>query len=496
MAAPEPITPAPTSAKAEGEATIPPAIAKPPGIAAGAKRRLVRGIGAVFFLALLLAGGCGLIESWGTVSTDDAYVNGHVTFVAPRVAGQVTRVLVEDNNRVHRGDLLVQIDPEPCQVQVDIAAAQVAAAQADLVLIQAQTRAAEAQARSLRFSLEHAIEDADNQVSLLRSKVANLASQTATMDQAQADFDRDSKLVGSGALSQQEWERSNEALRVAKAKVEESLQEVYQIRVGLGLPPKPESGDDLAQVPADFDQTVSTVKLAQASLMQAAAPLGVSDSFNKSPKELVADFYKRDPQGDIDRIYAQLLENAPAVKQSEAKLALARSQLLAAQLNLRYCSVIADIDGVVTRRSVNPGNNVVAGQSLMAVRSLTEIWVDANFKETQLARLRIGQAVDLEVDMYGRHQKFPGRISGFTMGTGSTLALLPSENATGNFVKVVQRLPVRIELSNYDPEKMPLFAGLSVTPVVHLREPPTGPDAGQVLQPYLAPSPAVTAVGP
>ena len=94
-------------------------------------------------------------------------------------------------------------------------------------------------------------------------------------------------------------------------------------------------------------------------------------------------------------------------------------------MNLRYCDVVAEIDGVVTRRNVNPGNNVVAGQSLMAIRSLTEIWIDANFKETQLADLRIGQAVDLDVDMYGSRQRFKGRISGFTMGTGSTLALLP-----------------------------------------------------------------------
>jgi membrane fusion protein (multidrug efflux system) len=188
------------------------------------------------------------------------------------------------------------------------------------------------------------------------------------------------------------------------------------------------------------------VREAQAKLIQAAAQLGVSDSFNKSPKQMVADFYKRDPQGDIDRIYAKLLQEAPMVKQSEAKLAQAQRNLDQAKLSLRYCDVVAEIDGAVTRRSVNPGNNVVAGQSLMAVRSLNEIWVDANFKETQLSKLRIGQSVDLEVDMYGSRQKFHGRISGFTMGTGSTLALLSAENATGNFVKVVQRLPVRIEI--------------------------------------------------
>src|SRR5271166_2667136 len=122
----------------------------------------------------------------------------------------------------------------------------------------------------------------------------------------------------------------------------------------------------------------------------------------------------------------------------------------------------------------------------MAIRSLHEIWVDANFKETQLGDLRIGQPVDLYVDMYGDRHVFKGRVSGFTEGTGSTLALLPAENATGNFVKVVQRLPVRIDLVDYDPDKTPLFIGTSVTPSVNINEQPAGADAGKVLQPYLA----------
>ena len=140
---------------------------------------------------------------------------------------------------------------------------------------------------------------------------------------------------------------------------------------------------------------------------------------------------------------------------------------------MSYCNVVAEIDGVVTRRNVNPGDNIQVAQGLMAIRSLEEIWVDANFKETQLADLRIGQPVDLYVDMYGGKHPFKGRISGFTNGTGSTLALLPAENATGNFVKVVQRLPVRIDIENYDPDTRPLFVGTSVTPYVYLNMPAT-----------------------
>ena len=174
------------------------------------------------------------------------------------------------------------------------------------------------------------------------------------------------------------------------------------------------------------------------------------------------------------------------MKQAKARLRQAEHDLEQAELNLRYCDIVSEIDGVVTSRNVNPGNDVQAGQSLMAVRSVTEIWIDANFKETQLADLRIGQRVRCEVDMYGGRREFEGRITGFTMGTGQTLSLLPPQNATGNFVKIVQRLPVRIELTDYDPDKAPLFVGLSVTPYVYYKEPPTGPNAGEVLQPLAA----------
>jgi membrane fusion protein (multidrug efflux system) len=381
--------------------------------------------------------------------------------------------------------VLVQLDPDPYQAQVNIAQSAVDAAQANLVAANAQARALAGQTRSARYNLEHAIQEVDNQIALLHAKVATLASARATLDKAKSEFDRASGLIATGAVSQQDMDIYREAYLVAQAKAEEALQAVYQVRASLGLPPKPEPGKDLADVPDDLDQTFSSVRQAQMGLVQAAAQLGVEDSFSKSPKQMLADFLKRDPQGDIDRIYAELIKNAPLVKQAESKLAEAQRALDQAKLNLSYCTVVAEIDGVVTRRNVNPGNNVIAGQSLMAVRSLTEIWIDANFKETQLSDLRIGQPVDIDVDMYRGRQSFKGRISGFTMGTGSTLALLPAENATGNFVKVVQRLPVRIEVMDYDPDKAPLFIGLSATPRVHIKGAATGPDAGKLLQPYM-----------
>lgn len=421
-------------------------------------------------------------EAMNSVSTDDAYVSGHVTMVAPRVGGQVLRVLVDDNNIVHKGDLLVELDPEPFQVQVDIAQAEVVVAEADLLAAQASVRGSEGLTRSLRFGLERAIEDVDDKAATLKLRVATLDAKRAALVKAEADYDRNKPLIETRAISEQQMDAYTEAKLVAQADVQQALQSVYQLRVALGLPAKPESGDDLAQVPDDLNQTFSSVREAQAKLMQAGAALGVVESFNFTPRQLVADFYKRDPQGNIDKIYDKLLKDAPAVKQAEANLLRARHNLDNAQLNLRYTRVYAEIDGAVTRRNVNPGNNVVAGQSLMAIRSLTEIWIDANFKETQLRSLRIGQPATIDVDMYGSHHQFRGRISGFTMGTGSTLALLPPQNATGNFVKVVQRLPVRIDLTDYDPHTLPLFIGLSVTPSVHIHETATGPNAGRFLQ--------------
>ena len=462
----------------------------------GAWRRFLPwAVGAIVALVLLIVGVPWLHNALTTVSTNDAYVNGHVTFVAARVPGQVTRVLVDDNNRVRAGDLLVQLDKEPYQVRLEIAQAAVDAARADVTVAEAQARAVEGQMRSLRFKLDRAIEQVDDQVQQLRSKVTALESDKAELARAQSDFDRSARLRPSGAASAEELEHRKQALRSAQAQLDSSLQAVYQLRASLGLPIKPE-GEDLAEVPPDLDQKFSNVREAQASLYQVAAQLGVSYSFNLTPKQLVEAFYKRDAQGDIDRIFEQILKDAPPIKQAASKLSQAERSLDQAKLDLRYCDVLAEIDGVVTRREVNPGNNVVVGQSLMAVRSLTDIWIDANLKETQLSSLRIGQPADLYVDMYGSRHVFEGRVSGFTMGTGSTLALLPAENATGNFVKVVQRLPVRIDLIDYDPDKAPLFIGLSVRPYVHVYAEPTGPNAGKVLQPHASQAESAAAATP
>jgi len=447
------------------------------------KRKLLAGtLGVVILVVLVVFGIPWIHEMLNTVSTDDAYVNGHVTFVAPRVAGQIARVLVDDNNRVKKGDLLAELDKEPYRVAVSEKQAAVDTATADLQTAIAAARAIEAQAMSQRWNLQRAVEGVDSQVSLLHARVADVEKSKAALVLAQLQFDRARDLVARNDVPRAEYDVRQAALTTAGAELVQSLAEVYQIRVSLGLPAQPDGGGDLDQVPPDLDETFSSVLEAQAALIQSAAQLGIVHSFDQGPKAMLDQFYEL---GDVDTTFARYAANAPDVKQAEAKLEAARRDLAQAELNLSYCDITADIDGVVTRRNVNPGDFVQVGQNLMAVRSLNEIWVDANFKETQLRDLRIGQPVDLHVDMYGGTHIFKGRISGFTEGTGSTLALLPAENATGNFVKVVQRLPVRIDLVDYNPDRTPLFIGTSVVPYVYINKPPTGPNAGKFLQAYV-----------
>jgi membrane fusion protein (multidrug efflux system) len=420
-----------------------------------------------------------------TVSTDDAYVNGHVTLAAPRVSGKVAKVLVDDNYRVKKGDLLVQLDKEPFEVQVALKRAAVQVAEANVTAAEAKARSLEAQLGSQRWKLSSVREQVDGQVAALAAKVATLRAQEATLQRASADYERTRRAFDRNAASREEFDVRQQQLRVAESAVNGALKEVQQIRASLGLSPEPEKGKSLTDVPPDLNQTISSVRTALADCHQTMSELGLPLwPINLTPDEAIDKFRRLRTEGNLDHILRDLIPKVPAVLQANAQLAQARHDLEQAELNLRYCNIVSDIDGVVTSRNINPGNYVQVGQQLMAVRSVTEIWIDANFKETQLADLRIGQRVKCEVDMYGNRKEFEGRITGFTMGTGQTLALLPPQNATGNFVKIVQRLPVRIELTDYDPDEEPLFIGLSVTPYVYYKEPPTGPDAGHVLQPW------------
>jgi membrane fusion protein (multidrug efflux system) len=448
-------------------------------------------------VAALAVGGYFLVPwvdtALNTVSTDDAYVNGHVTFVAPRVKGQVVRVLVEDNTRVKKGDLLVQLDKEPYRVGVQRRQAALDTAQAKLVQARATVRATVATARALRHKMQAAMQDVRGRTQELQAAVADLAKYEANLEVARKEYDRVLLLARrGGAASMEEVDTRRGALLAAQSGVRSARENIRKTRAALDLPLEPPAGKGLGYVPPDLEQNHSSVRAALSQMVEAGAQLGVELPRDvETPAQLLARFHIEPPDSRLEDLVRKLVEDAPGIQVARADVEQARADLAQAQLDLQYCDIVSETDGVVVSRNVNPGNGVQAGQQLMAVRSLTEIWIDANFKETQLADLRIGQRVRCEVDMYGGKKEFEGRISGFTMGTGQTLALLPPQNATGNFVKIVQRLPVRIELTDYDPDKAPLFAGLSVTPYVYYKEPPAGPHAGQVLQP-----PAALPTGP
>src|SRR5215468_2385353 len=294
--------------------------APPKGDKVKRRRRLLIGLLGVAVLAAVIALATPSIRlALNTVSTDDAFVNGHVTFVAARVRGQVSRVLVDDNYRVHRGDLLIELDKEPYQDAVDVSRAAVETAKADLGVAIASVRGVEAEARSRRWKLQHAMEDVDNEVALLHARIAGVDKSKAALTLAQLEFDRAKQLVAKDNVSRSEFDRRQAELVTAQAELTQALADVHQIRAALGLPTQPEGGD-LGQVPPDLDQTMSSVRQAQADLIQSAAQLGVTHSYNQTPKQMIAEFESLDPQGDIDRTFARLAAEAPAVKQAEARL--------------------------------------------------------------------------------------------------------------------------------------------------------------------------------
>src|SRR5208337_1735100 len=231
--------PAPTPQNPSGAATVPPEKQKATG-----RRKMLLGAAGVLILAGALWFGVPWVQTTlNTVSTDDAYVNGHVS-----------RVLVDDNYRVRKGDLLVQLDKEPFQIAVEVKKAAVDTAMADLQVAKAKVRGMEAEANSRRWTLQHAFEDVDNQVALLRSRIAGVDKSKAELALAQVDFDRAAKLVVTSDTPRSEYDRRQAALLAARADVTAALADVRQIRASLGLPPQPEGGD-LGQVPPDLDQT-------------------------------------------------------------------------------------------------------------------------------------------------------------------------------------------------------------------------------------------------
>ena len=352
------------------------------------------------------------------VSSDDANVDGHVTAVAPKVSGNVVEVAVQDNQAVKAGQVLVRIDARDYQAKVDMARA--ALLQAESLLASARTAVpwvndttqssnslASAQLESALAEVERA-RAAYEQASTadLAYAEANIRSKQASNDRAQADLERMKPLLDKAEISRQQYDAYLAAARVAESDMRASQEK-------------------LASAQKEAAIRKAALDAAQTHVAQARAQVETSVANRKQ-----VDIRKADVSG------------------ATAAVGAARARLEAAELDLSYTTITAPLDGVVTRKSVEMGQFVQPGQGLMAIIPLHDTWVTANFKETQLANVRPGQKAEIHVDMYG--ESVTGHVDSIAGATGSRMSLLPPENATGNFVKVVQRIPVKILVDQAD----------------------------------------------
>jgi membrane fusion protein (multidrug efflux system) len=337
-------------------------------------------------------------------------------------------------------------------------------AEKNLATAMAQARGMAAQTRSNLYKLTHAMEEVNNQIANLGAEVAILNSRKATLELARANLKRGEELAPKGSLAWEEFDQRKRNVKVAEAAIEQSLQQIYAIRVGLGLPARPAKGKPFTDVPDDLDQNFSTVRQALADLIQSTAQLGyVAGSWQATPKETVATFLKQDRKGDVDRIYDKLTSNAPLVKQAEATLLQARRDLDQALLNLRYTRLVAPFPGVVVKRYLNLGDFASPGVAILSMYNPDLIYVTANLEETRLPGVAPGNPVELQMDAFA--EPFRGRVVWIDKSSGAQFALMPRNVVSGEFTKVVQRLPVRIQIDR--DERWPqLRAGLSVQAVI------------------------------
>jgi membrane fusion protein (multidrug efflux system) len=376
------------------------------------------------------------ISTLGSVSTDDAQVDGHIAPVASKVYGNVIDVLVNDNQQVRKGDVLVRIDPRDAQAKVDQAKAALAYAQSQLsgaditvpltrdVTVSSTTQAdagvQSAEAELMRANAEYR-RAAGADISFAR---ANVDAGQATWDRAKADLDRMRPLAEKSEISKLQFDSYQAAARVAESQLAAAKEKLSA------------ASEDAATKQAAVAAAEGRLSQAKAAVLQARA----------NQKQIA-------------------VQSSRAVS-AGAAVVQAKADLEAAELQLSYTTVIAPLDGMVTRKSVEPGQILQPGQSLMTIVPLHDIWVTANFKETQLRDVRPGQKADVQVDMSGR--KFPGHVDSIAASTGARMSLLPPENATGNFVKVVQRIPVKIVLDSLPADAI-LRPGMNVDATIETR---------------------------
>jgi membrane fusion protein (multidrug efflux system) len=356
--------------------------------------------------------------------TDDAQVNGHLIQVSARISGQVIKVDVEENQVVKAGDPIAELDPRDYQVAVENAEAALASAKANAAaarvnvpIVTANTGSNLRAADSDVVGAHAGVEQAEQQLDAAKARVAQAEANNV---KAQSDLERYKPLVEKDVISKQQFDAAVAAADAAKA--------------------------DLANAQASQQAAADAIRVAHERETQAQAMLKYAQT---APQQVAAQDAK--------------------AKQAEAQVQQAQAQLDQARLNLSYTRIVAPAAGIITRKSVEINQNVAAGQNLLTLVSLEDLWVTANFKETQLRHMAAGQSVEIHVDSTGKD--YQGRVTQIGGATGSVLSLFPPENATGNYVKVVQRVPVRIDftdLAKEDPNHE-LRPGLSVEPKVEVK---------------------------
>ena len=424
-------------AKPETEAQTP----LPPkeGSKPNQKRRLL--ILAVLAIAAVFGGTFGF-RWWQYASThettDDAYITGNVHPVSSRINGTVVDVLVNDNQQVRRGQLLVKLDPRDYQVQVQEAEAalegaqrQALAARSNVNLASGSAQGNNQQAQGNVSSAQAAISTAVAAVKAAQTGVpsaqAQVAQADANLQKAQTDYNRYQELYQSGAVARQQLDAAKATYLVSVAQKNSAVQAV-------------------AQAQANLAQAQESVVKAQAQLAAAKGGLSQAQATNQ--------------QTEVNR--SQYAAAQSAIAQAQAKLN-------DALLQLQYTNITAPSAGRVGNKSAQVGQRLQSGTPVMAIVD-NEEWVTANFKETQLERMRPGEEVEVKIDAFPHHP-FLGRVDSFAPGSGATFALLPADNATGNFTKIVQRIPVKIVL---DPQSIKGFEsritpGMSVEASVNVK---------------------------
>jgi len=387
---------------------------------------------AVFTVLIVLAGiGVYLwVSSLNSVSTDDAQVDGHIIPISPKIYGKVLDVLVDDNQQVKKGQVLVRIDPRDYQAKVDqaqaavqVAESQSQGANAGVPLIRDTTgssvTAAQAQLSAARADYSQAQVDYDRastaDIAVAR---ANVESARATSERAQADLKRMETLVDKQEISRLEYDSYVSAARVAASQLQAAQ-------------------DKLASVTKDAETKKAAVLSAEARIAQAQAGILQAKAAERQVPVRMAD-----------------------ASSAAASIAQAHANLEAATLDLSYTTIVAPIDGMVTRKTVEVGQVVQQGQGLLMLVPLQDVWVTANFKETQLAGVRNGQRAEVKADLSGK--TYAGHVDSIAAATGTRMSLLPPENATGNYVKVVQRIPVKIVLDPIPGGNQVLRPGMNV----------------------------------